>query len=138
MTQGINIHMKKAKLLIVDKHTEVLRWVEKRVAQNENFEICKASTLDEVKDSLQECNPDILLIDPYMPAGLDLSSLQGFKEENPHVIIVIFAAVIDDNDRRKFSDLEINFVLEKRVACEKLIRTLTLALEITNAKKKKI
>ena len=61
-----------------------------------------------------------------------------FKENNPHTIIIIFAAVIDDNDRSKFSELEINFVLEKRVACEKLVQTLTLALEITKAKKKKI
>ena len=129
--------MKKANLLIVDKHPEVLRWVEKRLSQTENFEINKASCLIEVEAHLKDCKPDILLIDPYLQFGLDLIRLKEFKEINPHMIIVIFAAVIDDNDRRKFSDLEINFVLEKRVACEKLVRTLTLALEITKAKKKK-
>ena len=130
--------MKKAKLLIVDKHPEVLRWVEKRVSRDENFEISKACCLIEVEAHLKECKPDILLIDPYLQVGLDLIRLKEFKENNPHTIIIIFAAVIDDNDRSKFSELEINFVLEKRVACEKLVQTLTLALEITKAKKKKI
>jgi DNA-binding NarL/FixJ family response regulator len=129
--------MSKAKLLIVDNHPEVLRWIEKRLARNEDLDICKTTALSDVEVHLEECKPDILLIDPYIPDGLCLSSLKKFKKLMPHMIIVVLAAVIDDNDRRKFSELDINFVLEKRLACEKLVQTLTLAYEITNSKKKK-
>lgn len=129
--------MSKAKLLIVDKHPEVLRWIEKRLARNENLVICKTTSLEDVEVHLQECNPDIFLIDPYMSDGLCLNSLKKYKELMPNMIMVVLAAVIDDNDRRKFSELEINFVLEKRLACEKLVQTLNLAFEITNSKKKR-
>lgn len=129
--------MSKANLLIVDKHPEVLRWIEKRLTQNENLVIYKTTVMEEVDVLLKECKPDIFLIDPYMSDGLSLSSLKKFKELIPSMIVIVLAAVIDDNDRRKFSELEINFVLEKRLACEKLVQTLNLAFEITNSKKKR-
>ncbi len=128
--------MKEAKLLIIDSHLEVLTWIEKRLARNENLLIFKYTSLEDAENHLQKSKPDILLIDPYMPNGLCVSSLKKFKQMIPNMIIVVLAAVIDDNDRRKFSELEINFVLEKRLACEKLVQTLDLAYEITNSKRK--
>ena len=130
--------MNETKLLIVDRHPEVLTWIEKRLARNENLLIFKSTVLEDAETQLNNWKPDILLIDPYMPNGLCVNSLKKFREKIPHMIIIVLAAVIDDNDRRKFSDLEINFVLEKRLACEKLVQTLNLACEITNSKKKSI
>ncbi len=129
--------MSKAKLLIVDNHPEVLRWIEKRLARNEDLDICRTTALIDVEVHLEACKPDILLIDPYMPEGLCLSSLKKYKELMPDMIVVVLAAVIDDDDRKIFSEMDIHFVLEKRLACERLVQTLNLALEITTSKKKK-
>ena len=124
-------------LLIVDQHTEVLKWVEKRLSQNEDFDIYITSALIDAEVILHENKPDILLIDPYMPQGLCVESLKSFKEKHPDMIVVVIAAVIDDKDRKKFSELEINFVLEKRLACAKLAKTLNLAVDIKKSKLKK-
>lgn len=128
--------MSEVNLLIVDKHPEVLRWIEKRLVRNQNLLIFKVNNLIDAEAKLFSDKQDILLIDPYMTEGLCIAELKKYRQQFPQLIIIILAAVIDDNDRRKFSDLEMNFVLEKRLACEKLVQTLDLAYEITISKRK--
>jgi len=80
------------KILIADHHPVTRKGITCMLKKNENFTIVgKASTGDELYESLQNNTPDILIMEIDMPNISGINALRSIKTEFPQVRVLIFS-----------------------------------------------
>lgn len=116
--------MKQIRILLVDDHPEVLKQVETRLSYEDDFKVCKVVSLSEMTESIKECKPDVLLIDPYRNNELDIEYVRLAKQLNPRGTIIVLAAVVDIAAQVELRKMGVEFILEKSIDSIKLVTTL--------------
>ncbi|MCB0164968.1 MAG: response regulator transcription factor [Anaerolineae bacterium] len=90
--------MNYTKLLIVDDHTVVRRGIEMIVNTEPDLHV-----IGEAKDGLEafnkvkELQPDIVLMDLFMPKGNGIEAILKIKEDSPQTKILVLTAHIDND-----------------------------------------
>ena len=129
--------MEKLRILVIDDHPEVLRQIELRLSQEENFEVFKATSCDYVFSHLMTHKPDVLLIDPFVDKSSYIKTLKWVQEMLPTVTIIVLTTVLDAAAQVELNRIGVKFILEKKLASEQLIDTLRLVEAIRNGQNNK-
>ncbi|MBN2502329.1 MAG: response regulator transcription factor [Anaerolineales bacterium] len=117
--------MNPIRIFLIDDHPKVLTQIEERLEQEDDFKVVgKASSWQQAKDSMDKSNPEVLLIDPVTPNGLDVDSIKSFKANWPAMAIVVLTAFVDTNLLVELKKLGVCQVLEKGFASQNLIDVL--------------
>ena len=117
--------MNPIRIFLIDDHPKVLTQIEERLAQEDDFEVVgRASNWQQAEDSMVVTNPEVLLIDPVTPSGLDVDSIKSFKDNWPTMAIVVLTAFVDTGLLVELKKLGVCQVLEKGFASQNLIDVL--------------
>jgi DNA-binding NarL/FixJ family response regulator len=125
--------MNDLRILVIDNHPEVLLQIENLLSQEEGFEVCKSANMMNALAEVAICEPDILLIDPFMEDGLCINSLKNIQEQLPSITIIVLAAIVDTSAQVELTKIGVKFILEKKLASEQLIDTIRLVAAIKNS-----
>lgn len=80
------------KIIIADHHPVTRKGIACMLKKNDNFTIVgKASTGEELYESLQNNTPDILIMEIDMPNLSGINALRSIKTEYPQVRVLIFS-----------------------------------------------
>jgi DNA-binding NarL/FixJ family response regulator len=115
--------MKQIKILLVDDHPEVLKQVETRLSYERDFDVCKVASLSQVIECVIECQPDVLLIDPYNN-GFDFECIKHAKEIQPCMTVIVLTAVVDISSHNDLRRAGAEHILEKCIDSDELVNTL--------------
>jgi DNA-binding NarL/FixJ family response regulator len=115
--------MKQIKILLVDDHPEVLKQVETRLSYERDFDVCKVASLSQVIEGVIECQPDVLLIDPYNN-GFDLECIKRAKEIKSGLTVIVLSAVVDISSHNDLRRAGAEYILEKCIDSDELVNTL--------------
>lgn len=91
---------KKFKILIIDDEVEVTRYLAK-ILQTANLETKEVSIATDVQQALHEFNPDLILLDLYMPncTGFELASV--IRQQNKYESVpIIFLSSEEDKQKQ--------------------------------------
>ena len=116
--------MKQIQILLVDDHPEVLKQIETRLSYEDDFKVCKIASLEELAGCLIECQPDVLLIDPYRNNELDVECIKLAKQMMSKLTIIVLAAVVDTSDHVELKKAGADYILEKCIDSIELLTTL--------------
>ncbi len=116
--------MEQTCILLVDNHLEVLIQIEKYLSYEEDLKVCKISSLSEVTESINECKPDILLIDPYVDNVFDYDCIQAAKQIIPFMTVIVLTAVVDSATQVELRRAGAEYILEKSIDSQELKDTI--------------
>lgn len=116
--------MNRIQILLIDNHPEVLKQVKTRLSYETDFEVCRVASVAKVTDSLLECKPDILLIDPAVDKTIQIEPIKMAKQLFPSLIVIVLTAVVDTATSVELRKAGAEFILEKGVVSEELVNTL--------------
>jgi DNA-binding NarL/FixJ family response regulator len=119
----------KLKILIVDNHAELVKQIKARLSMEEDFEVCRVAPLDSLTEAILECQPDLLLIDPYFEQSYKYDRIQMAKELDPQLMIVVLTAVVDTASSVRFKKEGVHCVLEKGVNSIDLVESLRKVIQ---------
>lgn len=112
------------KILLVDNHPEVLKQVQTRLSYEEDFFLCKVTALSNVVEGVNECHPDVLLIDPYKDNRFDFECIKKAKKIVPSMTVIVLTAVVDTAANADLRRAGAEFILEKSIDSDELVNTL--------------
>lgn len=116
--------MNRIKILLIDNHPEVLKRVKTRLSYEPDFEVCKVASIDAVTESMIECKPDILLIDPADNNIIQIEPIKIAKRLLPSLIVIVLTAVVDTATSVALRKAGAETILEKGIVSEELVNTL--------------
>jgi len=116
--------MERTCILLVDNHPEVLIQIEKCLSYEEDLKVCKISSLSEVTESINECKPDILLIDPYVDNVFDYDTIRVAKQIIPFMTVIVLTAVVDSATQVELRRAGAEYILEKSIDSQELKDTI--------------
>lgn len=93
--------METIRILLVDDHALFRDGVASLLAEQEDFEVVgQAEDGEEALEKARALEPDLILMDIYMPRGDGLTATRRIKEEMPSIKIVMLT--ISDEDQKLF------------------------------------
>jgi DNA-binding NarL/FixJ family response regulator len=115
----------KIRIVVADDHPIFRDGLCKLLALEEDFEvIAQAQDGREVLEILQQCDPDILLLDLKMP-GLDgLGTLQRLQQSRNKTRVIVLTASDDKNEFVQAMKLGTSGIVLKQTATELLIKSI--------------
>jgi DNA-binding NarL/FixJ family response regulator len=115
----------KIRIVVADDHPIFRDGLCKLLALEEDFEvIAQAQDGREVLEILQQCEPDILLLDLKMP-GLDgLGTLQRLQQSRNKTRVIVLTASDDKNEFVQAMKLGTSGIVLKQTATELLIKSI--------------
>ncbi len=115
----------KIRIVVADDHPIFRDGLCKLLALEEDFEvIAQAQDGREVLEILQQCDPDILLLDLKMP-GLDgLATLQRLQQSRNKTRVIVLTASDDKNEFVQAMKLGTSGIVLKQTATELLIKSI--------------
>lgn len=116
--------MEKLRILLIDNHKEVAKQVKTRLLFESDFDVCKVDFVSRVTESMLECKPDILLIDPAEDKVIQPETIRMAKRVFPSVIVIVLTAVVDTATSVELKKAGAEIILEKGIASEELVQTL--------------
>ncbi len=119
----------KLKILIIDNHAELVKQIKARLSMEEDFEVCKVAPLDKLTESILECQPDLLLIDPYFEQSYKYDRIKLARELSPSLMVVVLTAVVDTASSVRFKKEGVHCVLEKGVNSLDLVESLRKVID---------
>jgi DNA-binding NarL/FixJ family response regulator len=121
------------KILIIDNHAELVKQIEIRLSSEPDFEVCMVASLDRLTESLIDCNPDLLLIDPYFDSSYKYDRIRMARKLRPDLVVVVLTAVVDTALSVRLKKEGVHCVLEKGVSSTVLVDSLrkVIAAECT-------
>lgn len=122
------VQMEQLRIMLVDDHPEVIRQVETCLSYEDDFDVCKVASLSNVADCLIECQPDILLIDPYLNSTFDFECIELAKGIIPSLIVIVLTAVVDTAAQVELRRVGADYILEKSIDSEEIKNTIRKAV----------
>ena len=114
------------RILIVDEHPEVLNRIERRLSQEDDFELVgTASNGAQAISIAKDTNPEIILIDPIMQDGSGMRAIKEIRDQLPCVSIVVLTAFVDTATRVELEKAGVSSILVKGIDTGILIKTLS-------------
>ena len=122
---GLSAKSSKIRIVVADDHPIFRDGLCKLLALEEDFEvIAQAQDGREVLEILQQCEPDILLLDLKMP-GLDgLGTLQRLQQSRNKTRVIVLTASDDKNEFVQAMKLGTSGIVLKQTATELLIKSI--------------
>ena len=115
---------KPLKILIIDNHAELVKQIEARLSREDDFEVCKVAPLSKLTESLIECEPDVLLIDPYLENSYKYDRIKMAMNLRPSMQVVVLTAVVDTAMSLRLKKEGVTCVMEKGVSSNQLVDSL--------------
>ena len=82
----------KKKILLVDDHEIVRRGIASLFDAQPEFEICgEADDVDTAMAAIEQCKPDLILLDLSLKTGDGLEVLRRLRTEHPHVLTLVLS-----------------------------------------------
>jgi DNA-binding NarL/FixJ family response regulator len=110
--------------LIIDNHAELVKQIETRLSYEEDFKICMVAPLCQLTEGLLECNPDVLLIDPYSENSYKYDRIKMAMDVMPSLTVVVWTAVVDTAMLIRLKKQGVHCVLEKGISSSALVDAL--------------
>lgn len=117
------------KILIVDDHLVVREGLKLLVGLNADFvTIGEAENGDEAVKLVEELNPDIILMDLYMPVMKGLEAIKEISLKHPTIPVIILTTYNEDKLMAEGMEYGAKGYLLKDTSPENLFRTLEAAI----------
>lgn len=116
--------MSNVKILIIDNHAELVKQIEIRLSSEPDFEVCMVAPLERLTESLIDCNPDLLLIDPYHDSSYKYDRIRMARKIRPEMVVVVLTAVVDTALSVRLKKEGVTCVLEKGISSMDLVDSL--------------
>ena len=120
----MEIEKKPLKILIVDNHAQLVKQIEARLSREEDFHVCMVSPLEKLTESLIDCEPDVLLIDPYLENSYKYDRIKLARTLRPNMQVVVLTAVVDTAMSLRLKKEGVSCVMEKGVSSSELVDSL--------------
>jgi DNA-binding NarL/FixJ family response regulator len=120
----MNDTKKPLKILIIDNHAELVKQIEARLSQEEDFHVCMVAPLERLTESLMDCEPDVLLIDPYLENSYKYDRIRMAMNLRPNMQVVVLTAVVDTAMSLRLKKEGVTCVMEKGVSSHELVESL--------------
>jgi DNA-binding response OmpR family regulator len=118
--------MKEMKVLLVDDEEEFVRSLSERMKMREvNSDVALSG--EEALENMTEDLPDVMVLDLKMPGMDGMEVLRRAKEAYPGVQIIMLTGHGSEKDEKEARRLGVFEYLQKPVAIEKLMKTITEA-----------
>ena len=114
----------KVRILIVDNHAEVVKQVQTRLSFEEDFEVCMVAPLSQLTESILDCKPDLLLIDPYADNSYKYDRISLAMQILPSITVVVLTAVVDTALQLRLKKEKVACILEKGISSTELVDAL--------------
>jgi DNA-binding NarL/FixJ family response regulator len=115
---------KPLKILIIDNHVELVKQIEARLSREEDFQVCMVAPLEKLTESLLDCEPDVLLIDPYFENSYKYDRIRLAMSLRPNMQVVVLTAVVDTAMHLRLKKEGVTCVMEKGVSSSELVESL--------------
>lgn len=115
-------------LLVVDDEPTICELI-KDILEDEGYRIATAFDGESARVSLKQYNPQLVLLDIWMPDIDGISLLREFKESDPHLTVVMMSGHGTIETAVEATRLGAADFIEKPLSTAKLIRSVELALE---------
>ena len=113
------------RILIADDHPIVRDGLRKLLSLEDDFEVvAEASDGREVLDKVQECDPDVLLLDLRMPNLDGLATLQALTQLNKRTKVIVLTASEDKNEFVQAMKLGCSGIVLKQTAPELIVKSI--------------
>jgi DNA-binding NarL/FixJ family response regulator len=113
------------RIVIADDHPIVRDGLRKLLILEEDFQVVgEAADGREVLERLQECDPDILLLDLRMPNLDGLSALQALQQSNQRTKVIVLTASEDKNEFVQAMKLGCSGIVLKQTAPELIVKSI--------------
>ena len=112
------------KILIIDNHAELVKQIEARLMREADFHVCMVAPLEKLTESLIDCEPDLLLIDPYFENSYKYDRIKLAKSLRPKMQVVVLTAVVDTAMALRLKKEGVTCVMEKGVSSLELVDSL--------------
>jgi two-component system nitrogen regulation response regulator NtrX len=117
------------RILIVDDETSIRKSLE-GILEDEGFETFFAATGEECLKLLQSEDPDLILLDIWMPGIDGLETLKKIKQTQPHQLVVMMSGHGSIETAVKATRLGAFDFIEKPLSLEKVLLSIQNALKI--------
>lgn len=111
-------------ILIIDNHAELAKQIETRLSYEDDFHVCKVARLDDLTESILDCKPDLLLIDPYYDNSYKYDRIRLAMDLVPSLTVVVLTAVVDTAMQLRLKKEGVHGVLEKGISSSVLVDSL--------------
>jgi two-component system nitrogen regulation response regulator NtrX len=128
----------KPTVLIVDDETSILETLS-GILNDEGYEVATASSGEEAVTLAKEVSPEIVLLDVWMPPGMDgLQTLTAIKEISQETVIIMISGHANIDIAVQATKLGAYDFLEKPLSLEKVLIIINRALEKQRLEKENI
>jgi len=87
----------KIRIMIVDDHVVVRLGLTSLIEKNSNYEVvCDAGSCGEAYNKIENCQPDLILLDYKLPDGDGVTICHQIKRAYPEIKIIIVSAYCDE------------------------------------------
>jgi len=117
------------RILIVDDESSIRKSLE-GILEDEGFETFFAATGEECLNLLQSEDPDLILLDIWMPGIDGLETLKKIKQTQPHQLVVMMSGHGSIETAVKATRLGAFDFIEKPLSLEKVLLSIQNALKI--------
>ncbi|MFT5207921.1 MAG: CheY-like chemotaxis protein [Candidatus Omnitrophota bacterium] len=125
----------KPRILIVDDQQAMVDSIRRMLLfeDPEQYIVESAGDGFEAGRTMEQFKPDLLILDLMMPRmdGFEVCSLIKANPELNYVKILVISGLIDDIQKRKLTDLKVNYYLEKPFETDELLSSVTKLLKLT-------
>lgn len=115
----------KVKVLLIDDHEFARQGVKKFIDSDKLIEILgEASTYTEAISLIEQCQPDVLLLDIRLKEGSGIEVAKFVKANFPHIKILVLTAHNDDQYVKAMLKIGVNGYLIKTISADQLRRAI--------------
>lgn len=126
--------LKRGHILIVDDEARILNTLE-GILTDEGYEVSKAQNGDVAMQIVRSANPDLVILDIWMPGMDGIEALQAMKQQRSDIEVVMMSGHGSIDTAVKATKLGAFDFVEKPLSLENLLSTVSSALEHRMLKK---
>jgi len=113
------------RVIVADAYAATRDVIEQVLAGERRFSVVgTAATLEETLHLLEESEPDILLVDPWLSGPAGLPACLAAKQFRPHLLLVALLPDEREDYRRAAQAVGADAALQKRQIARRLVSTL--------------
>ncbi len=128
----------KATVLVVDDEEGILETLS-GILEDEGYEVATASSGEQALKLVRELSPDVILLDIWMPQGIDgLKTLKGIKESAQESAVIMISGHANIDLAVQATKLGAYDFLEKPLSLEKVLILIQRAIEKQRLEKENI
>lgn len=128
----------KATILVVDDEESILETLS-GILEDEGYEVITASSGEKALDLIREFSPEVMILDVWMPGGVDgLDTLKEIKEISPETAVIMISGHANIDIAVHATKLGAYDFLEKPLSLEKVLILVKRAIEQQHLKKENI